>query len=207
MITSGIFSNIGDSLTIKLVPINSILNITGYTDSISGLDTGRTMDKWISWSNDDLSYTAEMSLDDPALLLVSFDPTLFYYFKVRYERSGIDATGTLQWNEIELFYKVDPTLVLFLNMANYTAAFGSTSRVEVIDMMVRDFNQFCAENNYQPVFMDVVDDTTIPGLQVYIRNLKNDFDFNELLKTSFGNRFLKMVSGINLNTHKGFESQ
>ena len=184
-LSNGEFYIIGDCLILKLSPIIATFVINSSTDSVTGLDTNRTIDKQFRYSTDNVNYNVYQALTDGNLSAISLDPTQVYYFEIKYTRTGSDATGVIFWNGICLNMTAVPKNILRINKDNYDAIFG-TDRWNEIQVKLQQFNLWSIKKFGEVIY--TVDDPSVPHLQqlITILTAQNNFEFNkELISKSF----------------------
>src|SRR3990167_2136924 len=97
-LVNGVFSNVGDSLTIQLNPIGVVQSFNGYSDTTTGTGGGKTFNKEFRYSTDGgFIWSSWITLTDPALQAIIPNLYSLYYFEIRYTREGA-AGGTLTWD-------------------------------------------------------------------------------------------------------------
>jgi len=109
-VLSGIFDDVGDSLTIQYDPIQTLSSVNFFLDSTQDTDGGKFFVKEYRYSTDTINFTAWKPLTDVNLQAIVTDTLLNYYFEIRYTRAGATTTGTITWDFIFLDTTLDPTV-------------------------------------------------------------------------------------------------
>lgn len=93
----------GDVLIIKSeVPIIGLIALIDFLDDTEGESGGKYFDKEFSYSVDGINYTDFQPLTASNLQQININSTDTFYVEYRYKRSGVDNTGELAFNYVEL---------------------------------------------------------------------------------------------------------
>ena len=98
-----VLSNIGDYvLTKNDTAYNNVSSINSYTEVIGGEDTNRFFLREFRYSIDGTTFSAWLELTNEYVVSISLDSTSPLYIEIKYSRTGIDDTGDLTFDSVEL---------------------------------------------------------------------------------------------------------
>lgn len=102
-IVNNILTEIGDSIIIQVnIPITGLATITGYIDSVLNETAGRFFKKEFRYSLDTINWTVWDDLTTLNLTSIPIDPSFDFMIEYRYTRDGIDPSGTLVFENVDL---------------------------------------------------------------------------------------------------------
>lgn len=138
MIINNTLTEIGDVLIIySQVVVSASLNITSFTEDIEGETGMRTLTRQFRFSLDGVNYSEWKDLTNDNLESVDGFVSGLAFFEFRYERSGTDASGIIEFNGIQLVGEIE------LQICNNTATMSSI----FADLANNDFYTLSVRNN------------------------------------------------------------
>lgn len=97
-----VLASVGSDFTFVLNNVTTqILNISSYTDTLYNVTATRTVDRFYSTSIDGLTYNAEKPFSHFSDLVFNTNDT--FHLKLRYERTGTDATSFIEIENVHIF--------------------------------------------------------------------------------------------------------
>lgn len=94
-------TEIGDVLIIQVeVPILGLVFLSSYIDQTVGETAVRYFNKKFRYSVDGITFSDWLDLTNENIQLVDVEPTNTFRIEYRYQRTGSDITGDLQFNEV-----------------------------------------------------------------------------------------------------------
>ena len=98
-----ILNNIGDSIIVRVSSkTNGIVTLTGFSDVLVGITSGKYVTKSFRLTTDDIFYTDWLELTSGNLISKT-DVTVdkIFTIEIKYIRTGIDSTGTIEFVSID----------------------------------------------------------------------------------------------------------
>lgn len=122
-------NNIGDILIVKInSEISGKVIFTGYDETIIGETNDRTLNREFRISVNDIFWTDWLPLNDENLSSRYYESEYLLQIEIRYTRTGVDNTGVIEFQDIQLIGSVDelyynekiPTILssIFSNIIN-----------------------------------------------------------------------------------------
>lgn len=137
MITNNSLSEIGDVLYINAQAVlNAEVKITSFIDYTFGETSDRFFIKKFKYSIDGVNYSNLMDLNIENLKQVNGFVYGFIYFEFRYERSGTDSSGILEFNNIELNGNL--LLQIIENTTTIDSIFNKLSENDFFTLAIRN---------------------------------------------------------------------
>jgi len=138
MITNNSLSEIGDVLLIySQTVVNGNINLTSFTDQVTGVTGTRFFEKKFRYSLDGVIYSDWIELTDLNLQQVNGVSLGLSFFEFRYKRVGSDSTGILEFVNLELEGNID--IQICVNTITMVSIFN--------DLYDNDFYTVAIRNN------------------------------------------------------------
>lgn len=208
LLNNGIFEEIGESCVIQLDPIFQVTSFESFTDSIENETSDRFFTKEFRYKiGSGGTFSPFLPLTNVNLSNISPSASNVYFFEIKYTRAGTDTAGELIWKCIELdSLRVEACIIIKINKDSYDAKYGESKYVEIIEK-IADFNKDMIERELDIVF-PVIDNTIVDksGRDMIIEVQACAKDFNEVLRTLFGNFLTDDLFEIKIDTYDGIRT-
>lgn len=112
MVNGNTLSEIGDVLNIySQVVVNASIDLSGFTDETFGENQNRFFTKKFRYSLDGLNFSEWLELTNENIQAISGTVNGLLFFEFKYERSGTETSGILEFISIEIFGNIDIQIV------------------------------------------------------------------------------------------------